>query len=275
VSLATPEQHWLRQRQSETDGSAAVLPRTARGAGRVVPVAPESRVYKADTVIISDVHLGSEVSQARLLRQALKEWYPFRRLIILGDLFEDLNFSRLSKHHFRLIDDLRRLTNRKRGVQVDWIEGNHDEDAQDIVRRMIGANVHRELIVEAGGKRYLFLHGHQFDTFLTDHPYLSLWAGSLYQSVQRREGETNSISRWLKKKSKGWIRVCQKVERKAIEYGEERGVDFVVCGHTHYHEATPVSAEGGVRYINTGCWTDFPCKLTTLGDEGMQHFHYH
>ena len=50
----------------------------------------------ADTLILSDLHLGSEVSRAsdavRMLKAA-----SFNRLILLGDIFSDLNFRRLKK----------------------------------------------------------------------------------------------------------------------------------------------------------------------------------
>ena len=51
-----------------------------------------------DTIILSDLHLGSEVSRAgdalRLLKQCC-----FERLILLGDIFCDLNFGRLKRDH--------------------------------------------------------------------------------------------------------------------------------------------------------------------------------
>jgi UDP-2,3-diacylglucosamine pyrophosphatase LpxH len=46
-----------------------------------------------DTLIVSDLHLGSEISRARdALRLLRRE--RFRRLILLGDIFSDLNFRR-------------------------------------------------------------------------------------------------------------------------------------------------------------------------------------
>jgi UDP-2,3-diacylglucosamine pyrophosphatase LpxH len=240
----------------------------------IINIRTTRKALKADTVVISDIHLGSEVCRARELRRELKQWYPFRRLIILGDLFEDLNFSRLSKHHFGVIDDFRKLTSEKRGVTVDWVEGNHDEEAHDIIHRIIGANVHEELMLEWGGKRYLFMHGHQFDNFLYDHPLISVMAGRFYEGVQRREGSAKTLSRWLKKKSKGWLKVCKKIEEKAILYAASRDADFIVCGHTHYHDADTNTPQAKVRYINTGCWTDIPSTITTFGHEGHRHHVY-
>src|SRR5215471_15449472 len=47
-----------------------------------------------DTVIISDLHLGSRLSRAADAVEMLQE-RTFRRLILLGDIFCDLNFARL------------------------------------------------------------------------------------------------------------------------------------------------------------------------------------
>jgi len=55
-----------------------------------------------DTLILSDLHLGSEMSRARDATRVLKE-NLFRRLILLGDIFSDLNFRRLTKEHWKLL----------------------------------------------------------------------------------------------------------------------------------------------------------------------------
>lgn len=247
----------------ETDAPPQVAIRTTR------------KSLKTNMVIISDIHLGSEVSRAREARKAIAEWYPFERLIILGDLFDDLNFTRLRKHHFGLLDDLRRLSNPKRQVTVDWIEGNHDDKAHEMIRRIIGANVHKEMILESDGKRHLFIHGHQFDNFLIEYPRITLMANNIYDVVQRREGERKSLSRWLKRKSKGWLSVCRKVEMRALEYARSKDVDYILCGHTHYHNENTGVDGRGIKYVNTGCWTDTPSTLVTIGTDGIQKHLYH
>lgn len=241
------------------------------------PLKPIARkTCKADVVIISDIHLGSEVCRARELRQALRDWMPFKRLIILGDFFDDLNFSRLRKHHFGLMDDIRKLTNPGHGVHVDWIEGNHDVQADEVIRRIIGAHVQPELVLEMFGTRYLFMHGHQFDNFLTDHPVISVVASKVYDAVQMREdSRKKSLSRWLKKKSKGWLRVCHKVETRALEYAATRGVDCIVCGHTHYHFTKPRNEPSKIKYVNSGCWTDSPATILTITEEGLRRHEYY
>src|SRR2546427_789635 len=83
----------------------------------------EAALY--DTLILSDVHLGAEVSRACAAARMLRE-HSFRRLILLGDIFADLNFGRLKKEHWRFLGAIRKLSNPKRRVEVVWVEGNHD-----------------------------------------------------------------------------------------------------------------------------------------------------
>ena len=47
----------------------------------------------------------------------------FRRLILLGDIFSDLNFGRLTKPHWKFLGYIRKLSNPKRGIEVVWVEG--------------------------------------------------------------------------------------------------------------------------------------------------------
>ncbi|MGE5734652.1 MAG: hypothetical protein ACM34E_06145 [Acidobacteriota bacterium] len=70
-----------------------------------------------DTVILSDLHLGSEVSRPKAALQALRTM-SFRRLILLGDIFCDLNFRRLKKEHWQFLSYIRKLSNPKRNVEV-------------------------------------------------------------------------------------------------------------------------------------------------------------
>ena len=89
-----------------------------------------SGVY--DTLILSDLHLGSEVSRAEDATRMLKQ-NRFRRLILLGDIFSDLNFRRFTKEHWKFLSYIRKLSNPKREVEVVWVEGNHDQGLSNVM----------------------------------------------------------------------------------------------------------------------------------------------
>src|ERR1700746_4234729 len=93
-----------------------------------------------DTVILSDLHLGSEVSRANAARLTLKA-ISFRRLILLGDIFCDLNFRRLKKEHWQFLGYIRKLSNPKREIEVVWVEGNHDHGLADASSHLVSITV--------------------------------------------------------------------------------------------------------------------------------------
>jgi len=107
----------------------------------------ELRVMSAavyDTLILSDLHLGSEISRAEQATRMLRQ-DRFRRLILLGDIFSDLNFHRLKKEHWRFLSYIRKLSNPKRGVEVVWVEGNHDRGLATMMAHLVGVRVYHDL----------------------------------------------------------------------------------------------------------------------------------
>jgi metallophosphoesterase superfamily enzyme len=133
-----------------------------------------SLVY--DTLILSDLHLGSEVSRAEDALSVLRS-NRFRRLILLGDIFSDLNFGRLTKPHWKFLSYIRKLSNPKRGVQVIWVEGNHDRGLSAVMSHLVGVKVYQEYRWDFAGLRHLAIHGHQFDRFVINN-FLVCRAGS-------------------------------------------------------------------------------------------------
>src|SRR3972149_12010529 len=82
----------------------------------------------ANTIVVSDIHLGSDMSRAGELISVLDSW-TFERLILLGDIFDDLNFKRLRRLHWDFLSYIRQISKRK---EVVWVEGNHDEGLVEV-----------------------------------------------------------------------------------------------------------------------------------------------
>src|SRR6516225_2679386 len=125
-----------------------------------------------DCLVISDLHLGSDICQARLLEEFL-EWAvnQTRVLVINGDIFDDLNFKRLTKRHFACLKVIRRNSDRD-DFRLIWIRGNHDGPA-DIISHIVGVDILDEYVHNNGQIQLLILHGDQFDTITTDYPLLT------------------------------------------------------------------------------------------------------
>lgn len=224
-------------------------------------------VTKTDvnTLIISDIHLGSEVARPKQLRRMLQK-YKFDRLILLGDIFDDLNFKRLKKEHWNLLSYIRKLSKPEKEIEVIWVEGNHDEGLSDIMSVLIGIDVYSEYSWEFEGNKFLAIHGHQFDRFLNENVVISNVACYIYNKLQKWGKEKQSFPRYIKRKSKGWLRLSHKVADNAIDYAHQKNADVVFCGHTHIQLSKKVN---GVEYFNSGCWTDIPSHYIVIHHNGQ------
>lgn len=217
-----------------------------------------------DTLILSDLHLGSELSRARDARHLL-ESVSFRRLILLGDIFCDLNFARLKRKHWEFLSCVRKLSNPRRHVEVVWVEGNHDRGLTEVMSHLVGVKVYQKYSWRFAGRRYLAIHGHQYDRFLVNNRALSALCAYVYIQLQRLDSKTYRLSRYLDRQNSNWLRLSSKVEAGAIAYARFCGADSVFCGHTHL----PMESEhAGVHYLNSGCWTCETPTYITVDESG-------
>jgi UDP-2,3-diacylglucosamine pyrophosphatase LpxH len=172
----------------------------------------------------------------------------------LGDIFCDLNFRRLNKEHWRFLSCIRKLSNPKRGIEVIWVEGNHDYGLAEMMSHLVGVPVYKEHSWESAGERYLAIHGHQFDNFIIkNHYFIDGLASSAYLTLQKLSSKGIRIARLIDKLNTRWQRLTPKVAEGAIAYAKSRRATRVLCGHTH--DATSL-ARDGIHYFNTGAWTN-------------------
>ena len=222
---------------------------------------------KTHTLIISDLHLGTGVSQPKKVLELLKS-YSFHKLILLGDIFDSLNFHKIPENSLELISYIGKIAEEKK---VRWVVGNHDQELADIFAPLMKVRVYEVYEWQMAEKKYLAIHGHQFDRFLVDDVFLSYLATKIYNFVQKFDSEKKTLSHYLKRKSKGWLRLSGKVARSALRFGEKHGADYVFCGHTH--KALEKSM-GGIKYYNSGCWTDTPCNYITIDEKNIKIHEY-
>ena len=160
-----------------------------------------------DTLILSDVHLGSEVSRAREAAELIAGRTNFRRLVLLGDIFSDLNFRRLTSDHWKFLSRIRKLSNPKRQVEVVWVEGNHDQGLSQIMSHLVGVPVYQRYVWEYQGKRHLAVHGHQFHPFCRKNEFLSRIGERIFYELQKMEGNRKRISRFIDRINTRWLRM--------------------------------------------------------------------
>jgi len=228
----------------------------------------EAAVY--DTLILSDVHLGAEVSRARAATRMLKE-NAFRRLILLGDIFADLNFGRLKKEHWQFLGTIRRLSNPKRKVEVVWVEGNHDLGLTNVMSHLVGVKVYQKYAWNYAGLRHVAIHGHQFDGFAVNSVSLSNVGTWLYLLLQKLDLRGKPLARLIDRLNTRWLRMSAKVAAGALSYARMQGADRIFCGHTHdaMHRE-----QAGVHYYNSGGWIDSRLTYITVAEDGVRIHEY-
>ena len=162
--------------------------------------------------------------------------------MINGDVFDDLNFKRLTKRHFACLKVIRRNTDRD-DFRLVWIRGNHDGPI-DIISHIVGVEILDEYVYDNGRIQLLILHGDQFDTFTTGYPWLTEIACGIFYYIQK--WMPHRAARWVRRISKRWQRNSELIERRAVDYA--RGPRLPV------RDLRPHPSTHGGR-ATTGCFT--------------------
>jgi UDP-2,3-diacylglucosamine pyrophosphatase LpxH len=212
-----------------------------------------------DTIIISDIHLGSQICQDEKLLNFLRDLEKdCSRLIINGDLFDHWNFKKLSDNHWTILKTIRKISSK---IDVIWIRGNHDGPSE-MISHLIGVNFLDEYIFNFHDKKYIVIHGDIFDDFLTKYPITTKIADTIYRFIQKLD-PSFYWPRLLKHSSKTFLRAIDKVKTRAKEYCLNKEKDGIICGHTHF---ATIDENSLIHYYNCGCWTTDPCTYIRIGD---------
>ncbi len=139
------------------------------------------------TLFISDVHLGTRASQAELLLDFLRETEA-DTIYLVGDIIDFWRIRRGAIWPQPHNDVLQKLLRKvRKGARIIFIPGNHDEGLRQYCGQHFGGIEieHQALHTTVDGKRYLVIHGDEFDVvvryarwlaFLGDRGYeLALW----------------------------------------------------------------------------------------------------
>jgi UDP-2,3-diacylglucosamine pyrophosphatase LpxH len=219
-----------------------------------------------NTLILSDLHLGAETSHAREATRVLKD-NRFQRLILLGDIFADLNFARLTKDHWKFLGYIRKLSNPKRNIEVVWVEGNHDHGLTNIMSHLVGVRVYQRYAWQYAGLLHIAIHGHQFDGFQVNNVRLTRLGTSLYLRLQKLDFKKKPIVRLIDRLNTRWLRMSPKISAGALQYAQQHDAQRIFCGHTH--EAAHVE-KNGIHYYNSGGWVDSRLTYLTVDEQGVR-----
>jgi len=218
------------------------------------------------TVFISDIHLGTPGCQADALLEFLKR-DTCDQLYLVGDIIDGWALRRRwywPQSHNDVIQKL--LRKARKGCQVIFVPGNHDEFARQFVNHHFGGvEVLEDAVhVTADGRKLWIIHGDYFDAvircakwlaYLGDHAYeLALKLNRYLNNCRNRLGLPYwSLSAYLKMRVKKALNYVSDFERAVAHEAQRRGYQGVVCGHIHHAEIRDID---GVIYCNDGDWVE-------------------
>ncbi len=210
-----------------------------------------------NAIIVSDLHIGSRYFQFGVFERFLEELPADHELIMNGDII-DSPYAKMEKSDQRILDMIEAVSGQRKVV---WVRGNHDNGYMpESFGKTIFKSSHRI------GDRLLITHGDGFDGIMP-RSRLFIKAFRLMHNLRVKMGARPVHVAEYAKKWKAFYRVLRKnIALNAVKCAAGNGFEAVTCGHTHYPEDILLD---GIRYINTGAWTEFPAYYLQISAEEM------
>jgi len=238
----------------------------------------ETRRFR--TIFLSDIHLGSKAAKADFLLDFLR-LHDAETIILVGDIVDGWRLKR-SWHWPQNCNDVvqKLLRKGRKGARIVYIPGNHDSFMRDYPGVHFGGiEVEMNIIHQAAdGKRYLVLHGDEFDVVvrnarfiahLGDWAYdmamlLNVWIARARRLLGLRYW---SFSAWAKLQVKRAVNFIGEFQNVVAEEARRHEVDGVICGHIHHAIIEDID---GITYINTGDWVESCTAIVEHFDGRME-----
>ena len=208
------------------------------------------------SIIISDLHIGSRYFQFGIFERFIEKLPIDYELVMNGDII-DSPYAKMEASDQNVLNLLKEISCRQKVV---WVRGNHDNG---YVPQNFGKIIFKSSY--SIGKRLLITHGDNFDDIMP-RSRLFIKAFNLMHNLRIKMGARPVHVAQYAKKWKAFYRVLRKnIALNAVKCAAENGFEAVTCGHTHFPEDITLD---GIRYINTGAWTESPAYyLHSTADE--------
>jgi UDP-2,3-diacylglucosamine pyrophosphatase LpxH len=217
-------------------------------------------------VWLSDLHLGSKDCKVDFLLDFFNS-ITTDTLYLVGDIVDMWQMSKQfhwPEKHNEVLHKIMHMS--QNGTRVVYLPGNHDAPIQTYDGMAFGnVDIEREVVhTMANGKRYLVLHGDQFDgdvtlgkfeTWLGDKAYtLLLILNRWYNRFRQwKTGDYWSLAGYIKQHIRGANAAIARYRHACCAHAKAKRLDGVICGHIHHPESEIVE---GVHYINDGDWVE-------------------
>jgi len=236
------------------------------------------------TLFISDTHLGLKSAKTEYLHDFLTHT-ECDTLYLVGDIVDGWKL-RKSFHWPEINNRIIRLIMKKvqNGTRVIYVPGNHDEALRDYLDiELAGIEIRGEAVFEStDGKRFLVLHGDEFDCVVMNNKWLAhlgswaydvlLWTNRWFNFARRKLGFGYwSLSAFLKHQVKEAVAYIGNFEEAVVKAGRDRDMDGVICGHIHHAVVTEFEE---ITYANCGDWVESCTALAEDPDGSLRLIHW-
>ena len=255
--------------------------------------APSGQALSADAapvrqvraIFLSDIHLGTRACQAESLTDFLR-LHSAEYLFLIGDIVDFWAMRRGIHWPAAQNTVVQKILRRARhGEKIFFIPGNHDEALREYFDVSFGdIRVVAEWIhTAADGRRYLLLHGDEFDQVTRYHRWVALLGDVSYNLlvrintwlslIRRSFGISGywSLAGYAKRKVKSAVSFIFDFEESVAHAARNRGVDGVICGHIH---SAAIKRIDGIEYVNCGDWVDSCSAVVEHLDGRLEVIHH-
>jgi UDP-2,3-diacylglucosamine pyrophosphatase LpxH len=206
-------------------------------------------------IIVSDLHIGSRYFFVRDFEKFLESIPGDYELILNGDVIDNPK-KKLNIHGQRALDRIERISHERK---VIWVVGNHDNGfiSEDMGRIEVKPTYHINNML-------LIAHGHDFDEIMPRNQAFMKAFKMLHDLRIFLGARPVHVANYAKKWKPLYKVLRKNVMKNAVVCAKENGFRAVTCGHTHFPEDIMFK---GIRYINTGTWTEHPLYYLLVEDD--------
>jgi UDP-2,3-diacylglucosamine pyrophosphatase LpxH len=237
------------------------------------------------SLFLSDIHLGTRGCQADRLLTFLRQ-YESEHLFLVGDIIDFWAMNRGIYWSAAQNTVVQKILKRARhGINVLLVPGNHDEALREYAETSFGdiKIVSEYIHTMADGRRFLLIHGDEFDQVTRYHKWVALLGDVSYTILVRLNAWLSwlrrslnipgywSLAGYAKRKVKSAVSFICDFEESVLRHVKDRGLDGVICGHIH---SAAIKQVGGMTYINCGDWVDSCTAIVEHFDGRLELVHW-
>ena len=218
------------------------------------------------SVFISDIHLGTKMSQPDKLLDFMKT-FECEKIYLVGDIVDCWSISKKPiwpQFHNDTVQKI--LRKARKGTEVYYIPGNHDDVLRNYCDNEFGniMLVRETIHIGVDNKLYLVTHGDQFDIVMRNAEWLAhlgSWAYDVSIELSRFVNKVRtvfglpywSLSSYLKNTVKESVSFIGNYEETLSKYVKGKNLNGIICGHIHHANIRDID---GITYMNCGDWVE-------------------